>query len=1271
VILPRAQRVGVFALTAFLLLIISVGELEAQPQIERLPIDLPVTNGLIRWWPNLFDVRDEITRQEGVVMGVLPPVAAGEEDETEFNAETGWVQLQPAITNEVFTLSFWVRWHPNELYVRILAQEDDQGDWVFQTQQLSPEFMIGHDHFRREDLAEQVLVSPGVWHHVCVARRTNGTSRFWVDGLPALEGRLAHRWPTRSRWLTVGNVCRGGDQEFRGSLRDLCAFDRVLDDSEVRALHGGGLPHRPARGTAARLAATGRSISLVMSTNATTALSRDWMHHRFTTEDGLPGNQVKAVLQAHDGSLWVGTEAGLARFDGRKFRAFTSENTPALKAIGQTVWSLSEDADGTIWAGIFGGLLRIRNLEFTAFTNGLPQRFVLQAEPVGDGSLWVAGFNDFVPRGPCWLRRYYPDSGKAGAEVIVPGHPRKLILMSKGMWIAAEQPQRIYFWDGDSSTVSAVAAIGGLGPTIQIANREGLASEAQVRCWQHPDSVSNWWMEVNLGPASPGFSWTWDPRIREPRLARSAGPAAADPWWGIFYNLARVHSGVLERIPIGEEDPGPEVTCVCANREGGIWFGTEEDGLHLMQERLVRVYTTKDGLNGNDVRSVGAAPDGGLWAGTSQGLSRWIDGHWRNDGPGKVRGLTVDREGCPWFGLAEFSPTAIRCGRRWFAVALGLEWQDPNSLLVSEDGKVWVACERGLSWFEPTGLELDSQEHLLPNPASPKPVFGRYAVGKELPSIGPLGLVEGRDGSIWMGTTADGLYRLRQGRFEHFSKRDGLAGDYCVPVYLDPGDALWIVGEGGLTRYREGRFQKATETDGLPKDVFLDLREDDLHNFWISGKRGIHRIARSELEDVFAGRATQVRSLTLGLRDGLLTPECSGLHYSSMAKTPDGHIWVATRNGLASFDPHQVKFDTQPLASVIEQLVVNRQEISGLAERTGAHPLQLPPGSGQRLEVHYSATSLTAADRVRFRYRLDGYENEWSEETDLRLAFYTNLRPGTYHFHVKAANAHGIWNDQDTSLGFVIRPFFWQTTPFYVGTACALALVAGAAHWRRMVAQRRLQEARHQQAITSEKARIAADMHDELGAALTQIAILGEVAKGQSGNEVQTRSTLDRISQSARDVTSRISDLVWATNPRNDTLDNLVAYLREHAASEFENTSIQPRLHFPPTLPDRSVSATFRRNLLLVLKESLNNILKYAQAREVAVRLQASDSHLELWIADDGRGFDPARSEATGNGLGNMRKRVEDLGGEFRLTSAPGKGTQVHVRVPLQVQTTI
>jgi signal transduction histidine kinase len=1239
--------------------VVSLRTLQAQERV----LNLPVANGLIRWWPNLFDAHDAITGQEGIVMGVLPPVETGSQDETEFGALTGWVQLQPAVTNQVFSFSFWVRIHPQQAITRVLGQESAEGEWFFQSEYDSSEFGIGRDEIDGMRPKESVRLAPELWHHVVIARHDEGLTTIWVDGVRSLDGRVPHAWPASARWLTVGNILRGGNEELHGSLRDLCVFDRALTNEEIRAIYGAGLPRRVARNSAARMAAAIKAVPIDVLTNSSPRSPHRWIHKRFTTEDGLPGNIVKAVLQAKNGYLWVGTEEGLARFDGRQFRVFTSENTSAMRMIGQTVWSLAEDADGTIWAGIFGGLLRIRNLEFTAFTNGLPQRFILQALPADDGSLWIAGFNSFVPRGPCWLRRYDPVSGKSTAEVVVPGHVRRLFPTTNGVWLASEQPQQIHFWDGHSPATRVVASFDNRSSIVQLA--ASAPSDSKIRVW--PNNEETTWAEVRLGDTGAVFHWLWDSSISRCRLGRWNGPPSVDRWLGVLRDLSRLRDGVMEKVEFGNQSPGPEIACLCGNREGGIWFGTEEDGLHFVQERLIRVFTTEDGLSGNDVRSVCRTPDGDLWISTAGGLSRWRSGELTTHGVDKLRAVASDLQGHPWFGAAASGPTALqrdRAGRGKEArfISLDLEWQDPNTLRFASDGKLWIVCERGVTWLKPDRLVM-RDDRWIPDPQATEPVYGRFSVGKELPPAFPLGLIEDRDGSIWVGSLRNGLMHISDGRADVFTMKEGLPSNHCVPVYKEDSGTLWMVGEGVLTRRANGRFQSLTQKDGLPKDALLDVIEDDIGNFWISGKRGIHRVAKRELDDFFEGRLTKVQSLTLGARDGLLTPECSSLHYPTMAKTSDGKIWVATRNGLATFDPHKVQLDTQPLPAIIEELVVNRKEVREVANQSLSE-MRLQPGSGNRLEVHFGAISLLMSDRIRFRHRLDGYDSEWSAPTDLRLAFYSNLKPGFYRFRVKAANEHGIWSDRETTLRFTILPFFWQTPLFYTLVAIAILALIAVFHWRHLLMQKSEQQMRHERALIEEKSRIAADMHDELGSALTRIAILGEVAKQQFSNVPEASSALAKISQSARDVASGISDLVWATNPENDTLENLTAHLREHAAVQFENTGVNANLNFPQSVPSWPVSATVRRNLLLILKEALHNVFKHYAATNVDLSLRIDGPILVLEIQDNGIGFRYPENPV-GSGLGNMKKRASSLGGEFILRSRPANGTKIWIGVAL------
>lgn len=1243
---------------------------------------LPVTQGLIRWWPNVFDGRDVVTRQSGVLMGVFPPAVTGERDPAQFGWEHGWVQLRPAITNEVFTLCFWMRTAPERQTSTVigLGQQSGTNAWYFASADGGLHFAISREK-AVEEPAAAMPVEPGGWHHFALTRGTNGASRIWMDGRQVRGGR-ALPWPGNSEWLMVGNNPKG-EFPLGGNIHDLCAYNRVLSDEEIARFHQAGFPNRPALNTPERAAATATTLHLIRSTNVVAVPTTAWSHQKFTTEDGLPGNIIQALLESKKGYLWIGTEDGLARYDGQHFRTFTQHNTEAMRAASHDVLCLAEESDGAIWAGTFGGLLRIRGTELTAYTNGLPQRFIQRIETAGDGSLWVFGFNHTSPRGTGMLRRYYPETGHSTVALPIPGQLRQMVVQPGGIWLATQQPDQLLFWDGQASNPSVIGRISGWPEPLRLQS-DALPATATVQTWEARDkSGTNRFAELRLGPDGLAFRWHWNSNLPGADAGRWRVSPAAKDWIGANSVLGRTHSNRFELFADAtHRRAAPAIVCVAAGRHGSAWFGTEEDGLHLVQERPVRVYTTDDGLPGNEVRSVAAGSNGVVWAATVDGIGRIQNGRIDPHQQGPFNAIAVrPADDLPWFGSAAGGSHALHRStptRPLETVLVDFAWNDPNGLRFTRDGKLWVTSRRHVAWFKPDLFQRTLGGLWQAKASEKSPAYGRFSAARELPDTGLVGLVEGRDGSMWIGTLGAGVIQLvPQGpdtyQVQRFSDPEAPLNGPCFPIYCDETGAVWFAVEQGLVRYHEQRFQTIHRTAGLPDDTFLDVIEDDSGNFWFSGKKGIHRLLRRELEAVLAGQVGPLRPLTLGIRDGLLTPECSRMYYPTMAKTPDGHLWVATRDGLATFDPSQLHLNTRLVPVSIERLTVNRAEIPLSSEAPATNRraapdepvnlLRLPAGSGQRIEIEFAAISLTDADRVRFQYRLDGHDSNWSPASNLRHAFFTNLRPGAYRFRVRACNSHGIWNEAEATLDFLIRPYLWQTSALYVGIGVVLAGAALMWHWRRVRMLQRVEELKQDKAISAERARIAADMHDDLGAALTQIAILGEVTKGQLNNEERAQQSLSRISQSARDVASSISDLVWSTNPRHETLDNLAAYLREHVARQFENTPIRTQLDFPSTLPHVRLSATFRRNVLLVTKEAINNIIKHSRATVASVQMDVEPDSLSLRIADNGRGFDRAHLQRGGNGLGNMQRRIADLGGEFDLKSAPGVGTTLSFRV--------
>jgi signal transduction histidine kinase/ligand-binding sensor domain-containing protein len=1248
----------------------------AQPA-PPLPIALVVTNSLVHFWPNLWDAHDQVTGQDGYVMGILPNVPSDKPDTTPFNDASGWVQLPARVpADSAFTVTVWFQaGRPTRSQgVALGLHFGDQRWWLRDQSNESPNRYGVEVRGIHPDNSPQLLIPPETWLHLAITRSDTGRLTLWMDSVPEVAGTQPFHPDNDLSWITAGNDTKG-DVQWSGLLRDLAVFQRVLTQDELRALHAPGPPAVRPCDSHARRTARSRPEDFTWSTNVVRRSINELTHRRYTAEDGMPANNVQCLLQTRDGYLWLGSDTGIARFDGRSFRTFTADNSPALRDIGSDILSLAEDDDGTLWAGVYGGLLRIRGTEVVGFPNGLPERFLLLTAPADHGALWIAGFRlDRHDRGPCRVRRFHPDTGQSTAEVVVPGHVRRLVPTSDGLWLTTEDPELLLYWDMVSPAPVVVAKLSGPPFNLRIRDDANLPAPVRVRGWQDPLEPSRRWLEFAIGHDGLAFHWLAPKRRATASASRWIAAHNPQPWLGGQAGLARIQSDQLEQITFGEIPSSLQVAALGVNREGGVWLGTDVDGLHLVQERLVRVWTTRDGLSGNDIRSVIATREGSLLVGGPSGLDEFKDGPWIRlgvDGPvplSSVVSLAQDPFGTVWIGLDHYGNDAMRLLRHNTALTpplSGISWMHPRSTAMTPHGRLWIACNLGLTWIEPNepmsspatgfGSRFGSLRH------------GRIRVGDPLPDVPFLKLLPDHGDSLWVGTAGNGLLRVTSDRVETLTIQHGLPSDNCVPAHVDDTGALWLVARDAVVRRANGRTQTIRPEDGIPNDYFLDLIEDDSGHFWLPGSRGIHRLIRRELESFFAGQISQVQSLTLGVRDGLLTPGCTSLHYPITAKTPDGRIWVATRNGVASLDPDRMRLDSQPLTASIEQIICGRHRVVNSADATSTLLTRLAPGSGQRVEFHYSAISLVAADRVRFRYRLDGYDSAWSPETDQRQAVYTNLRPGKYQFHVKAANEHGIWNDQTASFKFVITPHLWEARSLRATLVIIVLAIAALLHRHRLSVLQHLEELKHLKALTTEKERIASDVHDDLGAALTQIAILSEVAKNQPAPQPQAQSMLDQISQSARDATARMSDLVWATNPRNDTLDNLTAYLREQAARQLEHAPIQTTLRFPERLPECRVSALFRRNVLLAVKETINNALKHGAPASLLIELTILSGQLCLRVEDDGRGFDPATRTLRGNGLLNLRRRIEELGGSIHIASAAGAGTRVHFQIPLPI----
>ncbi len=504
-------------------------------------------------------------------------------------------------------------------------------------------------------------------------------------------------------------------------------------------------------------------------------------------------------------------------------------------------------------------------------------------------------------------------------------------------------------------------------------------------------------------------------------------------------------------------------------------------------------------------------------------------------------------------------------------------------------------------------------------------------------------------------------------------------------AYEDEHGALWLgSSQHGLVRFKDGRFRAITKAQGLFSDVILSLQEDDAGNYWMNSHTGIFRARKADLNAVADGRQSSLPCVVYGPDDGLLSVEGNGGTLPNSCKTPDGRLWFPTIQGVAVIDPADTQLDALPPLVVIESLradgrlfyrsrppqtTIPAAETPRRSAPQGspASPteLRLPAGRGNSLQLRFTATTLVPSDRVRFKYQLLGRDKQWNELGTQRFVSFQDLRPGHYTFNVTACNRHGVWNPSGATLTFYLAPFFYQTWSFYGLCALALAAVVAAFQAYRLRAQRRILHLEHAAVLAEQRERLARDLHDDLGASLTQITLLSEVARQQLPQAHAADTPLAHISDIARQVLDGMSELIWVTNPKYDTLANLIAYLREYAARFFATTAIDCRLAFPADAPDQTLPSDFRRELFLIFKEALTNIQKHAGATRADIRLRIERHGLELVIADNGRGFGLESAAPFKHGLSNMRQRAALLGGSFQLESQPGHGTVIRLQVSL------
>jgi len=970
------------------------------------------------------------------------------------------------------------------------------------------------------------------------------------------------------------------------------------------------------------------------------------------TDTGLPQNNATAVLQTQRGYIWVGTYNGIAQFDGVRFRVFNSSNTKGL--ANSRITCLRENADGTIWIGHETGEVSRHAAEtFTALQ--LPAHW--SDAPIKDfatdehDDTWVVNqlgealrLRDGLIVKPTALMGANPF---LNPSTIKDAQNRAYVVRNGVVArLTAEGYQPVNFGDPSERPYYA-----GLTPARD--DSWWVVGEARLRKWNGTD-----W-NADLGD----FSWM-DASVMT-MLETSSGQLLVgtqqrglfifDPVTAAWSNLCRTN-GL----------PQDWVCSLAEDSEKNLWVGTA-GGLALLRQRKVTMQNPPDNWEGRPVHGLTRAQDGSIWAASEgAGIYRLHNGAWSHFNLDNLYVWSVleDSQQRMWAGT--WGGGLFRLDNNQFI-------PQTNAIPASEPVTALKEFPAGTLWIGTgTGL-VRMQNNVVEHMAH----LGGAAAGD-------VRVIEsGPGGALWVGTQGAGLGRFQNNHFETFRTTNGLPADFILSLAAESDGTVWIgTLDAGLSRYRNGVFRNIDMSHGLPANIIFHIEDDQLGNLWFNSLSGLFRISKQQLNDCADGKRANVEVLALGITEGMATLAGTGGFTPSGFRALDGRLWFSTTRGIAVVTPKSAKPNPVPPPVWIEDVLIDatnaplttptefRQPL-GKSAATARRLVILQPGRHQ-LDIQFTGLSFTAPERIQFKYRLEKFDADWSPASSRRVT-YSYLPPGEYLFHVIACNSDGLWSQTGDTLAILVMPHFWQTWWFkallIVAGGVILALTFFFESRRRL--RRKLERIARERELERERARIAQDIHDDLGASLTRIGMLSQSAVGDMDDPPRATSSLNLIYETARDLTRAMDEIVWAVNPRHDTLDSLANYIARFAHDFLSAAQIRCRLDTSLQTPDLTVRSEIRHNLFLAFKETLNNAVKHSGATEVRVKLELPAGGLRLEVSDNGSGLAAAKNlpprdrVSSGYGIAGIRSRLEQVGGNVQIHSTPGEGTRVELFVPL------
>ena len=947
-------------------------------------------------------------------------------------------------------------------------------------------------------------------------------------------------------------------------------------------------------------------IPLVLMGLADTASSQLLPFRAYSIEKGLSESVVNDLMQDDHGYLWIATGYGLNRFDGITFQNYYEENG----LLNNKIYSLFEDREGTIWIGTGGGvnIMEDDSLQTIAELEPLTRSTVLEIYQDSHGEYWFATDGEGI-----W---HYDRRGELTQYTEVHG--------------LANNRVRDILEDGDG--------------TLWFGTRGGLTSlsDGSFRTFTSRDGLA-------------------EDRVRDLALTPDGSL-----WIATRGGLSLFRGGAFENYTEAQGLINNRIQSLSPDDEGGLWLGTEQGASHFDGSEF-KNYTVEQGLSNNIIYATLFDREKNIWFGTfGGGINLFFGDHLKNYSMEQglpnnvVTSITQDQGGNHWIttyggGLSKFDGESFET---YTEQQHGLVDNKVYTAMVDHLNRLFIGTRWGLSIydgnrfrnFDETELpyrKIRAIEQLQSHEAYWLGTYGEgvleyrdgsFTLMQEehgLANNTVMSVEETQNGDIWLATYG-GVSRYRDGEFTNYTIRDGLPNNGVLNILESSDGRLWVSTFGGIAYFEDGEFTAITEEEGLQDEVCYFIIEDREGTFWIGTNEGIIRFDFETYRQADT-REERLSTFKLITQDqGLIANE---MNAGASFIDREGVLWFGSVGGVTSYNPAEAPVNDVPPKIHIQQIRVSGEPVE---RRRGLEV----SSDNRNITIAFIGISFTAPEQVTYEYRLRGSGEGW-QRTGQRTVRYSAMLPGEYTFQVRAQNSDGVWSAETSTLTFQVLAPFWLRWWFILLVLLAVGgivyLIYNYYRVRKMMEMERM------------RVRIASDLHDDVGSALTEIALQSDFLQATEADD-ELKQSLNQIGAQSRKIVSSLDDIVWSIDARNDTLGDLTDRMQDYLNNVLPDKEVY--YEFDELDMDEKLDVPMKENLYLIFKEAVNNIAKHSNADKVKVVLKNQDGKFDLYVHDNGRGTRGQRK--SGQGLQNMKMRADRIDADIEFENETGFTVHVY-----------